>query len=174
MSQPDRLQWRYSTSATLRGIYVIRYFLFSGGLAILGALVERAATGSDRSVAGLLIGFALGMVLFRGQLRALGWPALVLSQERLYLLRRGRAVAAIPWTSIGEVERQQRLVCIRVIGAPEDSSTRGLRLEPRQHGVGTESLEKTLRMLASDPHLRSRLPSDEQLLRVSAIPEQRS
>jgi hypothetical protein len=166
----DRLQWRFDTSGTLRGIYVIRFFLFSGGCAILGALVERAATGSDRSVAGLLIGFALGMVLFRGQLRALGWPALVLSQERLYLIVKGKAVAVIPWSSIGEVERQHGLVCLRLVEAVEGGSTQALRLVPRQHGVGLESLEKTLRTLAGDPALRSRLPSDEQLRRVSAIP----
>jgi hypothetical protein len=170
VTQGDRLQWRFDTSGTLRGIYVIRYFLFSGGGAILGALIERAATGSDRSVAGLLIGFALGMVLFRGQLRALGWPSLVLSQEKLYLVAKGKAVAVIRWSSIGEIERQHGVVCLRLIEAVGGGSSKALRLEPRQHGVGAESLEKTLRMLAGDPALRSRLPSDEQLRRASAIP----
>src|SRR6202022_2757875 len=109
---------------------------------------ERAATGSDRSVAGLLIGFALGMVLFRGQLRALGWPALVLSQERLYLIVKGKAVAVIPWSSIGEVERQHGLVCLRLVEAVEGGSTQALRLGPGQNGGGAKTLEKTLGALS--------------------------
>jgi hypothetical protein len=169
VSQADRLQWRFETSGTLRGIYVIRYLLFSGGCAILGALVERTATGTDRSVAGLLIGMALGMVLFRGQLRALGWPALVLSQDALYLLRKGKAVAVVPWTTIDEVERRDGLVSLRLVGS-EGGSREALKLEPRQHGIGAESLQKTLRMLADNRELRSRLPSDEQLRRAAAIP----
>jgi hypothetical protein len=168
--QADRLQWRFETSGTLRGIYVIRYLLFSGGCAILGALVERTATGTDRSVAGLLIGLALGMVLFRGQLRALRWPALVLSQDALYLLRKGKAVAVVPWTAIGEVERRDGLVSLRLVGSEEGGFREALKLEPRQHGIGAESLQKTLRMLADNRELRSRLPSDEQLRRSAAIP----
>jgi hypothetical protein len=168
--RPDPLQWRFAVSSTLRGIYVIRYFLFSGGSAILGALIERSATGGDRPIAGLLIGFAVGLLIFLGQLRPLSWPSLAVSQEAVYLIRKGRA-SVIPWSAIDQIEAEDRFVSLRLVPrALEGESTDAIRLEPRKFGMGSAALQETLRMLANNRELRSRLPSDEQLRRALAIP----
>ena len=166
----DQLQWRFAVSSTLRGIYVIRYFLFSGGCAILGALIERAAVGADRSLAGLLIGLGGGLVIFRGQLRPLFWPSLALGQESLYLIRRGRA-AVVQWASIDQIAAEKKVVCLRLIGSttkPESAQT--IRLDPRKLGTSFDSLLKQLVALAADPQRRLQLPTDEQLRRALAIP----
>ncbi len=172
VARGDAMAWRLAASSTLRGIYVIRYFLFSGGCAILGALVERAAVAADHPIAGLLIGFVVGLVIFRGQLRPLSWPWLALSQEAVFLVRKGKA-AAIPWSAIVEIEEQDRSVSLRLarpLRSVDGEDAEMIRLEPRKLGVARDFLANTLRLLARDRELRSRLPSAEQLRQASLIP----
>jgi hypothetical protein len=169
----DAIAWRLAASSTLRGIYVIRYFLFSGGCAIFGALVERAVVPTNRPIAGLLLGFAIGLVIFRGQLRPLWWPWLALSQEAVFLVHKGKA-AAIPWSSISDITEGNRSVSLnlaRPLKSVEGEDTETIRLEPRQLGIGRDVLASTLRKFARDRDLRARLPSEEQLRQASLIPK---
>src|SRR5438046_3031184 len=114
------LPWRVSFSSTLKGIYVMRYFLFSGGTAIAGALVQRAS-GEPRPLAGLAVGLAAGLFLFRGQLRPLSYPSLALGRESLFLVQKKQAVI-LPWNQISEVKQspqQVSLVLAEPMKAPD-------------------------------------------------------
>lgn len=162
MPQAHPPPWRFSISSTLRGIYVIRYFLFAGGLAIAGALIQRAAVGEAPPVLGLLLGFGAGLLLFRGQLRPLSWPTLVLSQQAIYLLQRKGPPTVLPWASVEEISHGEGKVYLRVRGSP-------LELEARKYGTSADALGRALRQLADDPQLRLSLPSREQLGRMRAI-----
>jgi len=166
------VQWRFAVSSTLRGIYAIRYLLFSGGMAILGALIQRALSGAERSAAGLLVGLAVGLVVFRGQLRPLRWPTLLLTQEAIYLVRRKRA-AIIPWASVDEIAASEGAVVLRVLRASESPPVERIYLEARQYGTAAAELQKRLRQLAADKQLRSALPTEDQLRRAGAIPPSR-
>lgn len=166
------MQWRFAVSSTLRGIYAIRYLLFSGGMAILGALIQRALSGAERTGAGLLVGLAVGLVVFRGQLQPLRWPTLLLTQEAIFLIGR-RTTAIIPWASVEEIGTSQGAVVLRLRRASESAPAERIRLEARKYGTGADALEKTLRQLAADGRLRSSLPTEEQLRRSRVIPPSR-
>jgi hypothetical protein len=166
------VQWRFAVSSTLRGIYAIRYLLFSGGMAILGALIQRAFSGAERTAFGLLVGLAVGLVVFRGQLRPLRWPTLLLSQEAIYLIR-GKTAAIIPWASVEEIAVSEGAVVLRVLPASKSAPVEQIRLKARQYGTSADALEKTLRPLAAGRQLRSALPTEEQLRRAGAIPPSR-
>lgn len=166
------MQWRFAVSSTLRGIYAIRYLLFSGGMAILGALIQRALSGAERSGVGLLLGWAVGLVVFRGQLRPLQWPTLLLTQEAIWLIRR-KAAAIIPWGSVEEIVASEGAVILRVRRGSESPPGERIRLEARQYGTAADALEKTLRQLSANRQLRSALPTEEQLRRARAIPPSR-
>ena len=167
------MQWRFAVSSTLRGIYAIRYLLFSGGMAILGALIQRALSGAERTGVGLLVGLAVGLVVFRGQLQPLRWPALLLTQEAIFLVGR-RTVAIIPWASVAEIGTSPGAVVLGLRRAAESAPVvERFRLEARKYGTGADALEKMLRQLTADGQLRSSLPTEEQLRRTRAIPASR-
>jgi len=166
------VQWRFAVSSTLRGIYAIRYLLFSGGMAILGALIERALSGTERSAAGLLVGLGVGLLVFRGQLRPFRWPTLLLTQEAICLVGR-KSAAIIPWASVEEIAASEGAVVLGVLRASESRPIERIRLVARQYGTAADTLVKTLRRLAADRQLRSALPTEEQLRRAGAIPPSR-
>jgi hypothetical protein len=160
--------WRFSLSSTVRGIYFIRYLLFSGGAAIAAALIERSLIQQERAVAGLLIGFALGLLAFRGQLRPLRWPALAMSQQAIYLVRRHRAWI-LPWSSIQAVAEEGRWVTLRLsapVRSPEGSLVGQIQLDPKKFGVAHESLMEAVRGFWKSELARAGLPSDHQLREV--------
>lgn len=161
-------QWRFGASSTLRGIYVIRYFLFAGGLAILGALIQRSASGEGHSVLGLLLGLAAGLFVFRGQLSALRWPELLLTQEGVYLVNRKKP-AGLPWEAIDEVAHRNGTIAIRMRGSPTNPPAE-IELQARQYGTSSEVLAKAISQLAAEPQLRSVLPTVDQLKRAGAVP----
>jgi len=166
------VQWRFAVSSTLRGIYAIRYLLFSGGMAILGALIQRALSGTERTALGLLVGFALGLVIFCGQLQPLRWPTLLLTQEAIWLIGR-KTAATIPWASVEEIGVSEGAVVLGLRRASESAPVERFPLVARKYGTGADALEKTLRQLVADRQLRSSLPTEEQLRRSGAIPPSR-
>lgn len=161
MSPPP---WRYGFSPTLKAIYVIRYLLFSGGVAVAAAMVQRAAFGAQPPTLGLLIGLAVGLVLFRSQLRPLGYPALLLSRDALYVVRR-KAFVTLPWTAIRSVAQEGEEVALSLdppLPLPEGSTAR-FALRPAQLSVPAPRLSAELRAVVEDPRARAQLPDDAAL-----------
>jgi len=169
---PRSPPWRFSASSTVRGIYVLRYFLFSGGLAIAGALLERAALGTDRALVGFVIGFAAGLIVFRGQVRALWWPTLAVSREAVYLIRRKRATI-IPWDSIAGVLDDGRFIALQLqsrLALPDGSPVEQVKLETRKLGTSHAALLNALQLYAKGRASRMDLPDDAHLRQLLAIP----
>lgn len=163
---------RYGVSSTLRGIYLIRYLLFSGGLASALGMLQRAALGAQPPVAGLLIGFFVGLLVFRGQLRPLRWPTLVLSQDAVYLVQRRQAVT-LPWKSIRAVAADGPRVTLHLreaLRSPTGETTEAIQLEARKFGVSPEKLLGALGGLLSDPLARLKLPPDQKVRASLQIP----
>jgi hypothetical protein len=170
MSQPPA--WHFSVSSTVRGIYVLRYFLFAGGLAIAGALVERTALGGDRSLAGFATGLAAGLLIFRAQLRALRWPTLAISQDAVYLIRR-KTATVISWDSIAEIVDEGPFVTLQLrtpLSSPDGEAVQQIRLETRKFGTSHVALLEDLRRYARAPAARTDLPDDARLRRLLAMP----
>ncbi|HME90992.1 MAG TPA: hypothetical protein VKE49_06185 [Myxococcaceae bacterium] len=168
---PPSPPWRFSASSTVRGIYVLRYLLFSGGLAIAGALVERSALGVDRPLAGFAIGFAAGLVIFRGQLRALWWPTVAASRESVYLIRRNRATI-IPWDSIAGVLEDSGFVALQLrspLALPDGSPVERVRLEARKMGTSHRALLDAMQLYAQGRASRIDLPDDAQVRQLLAM-----
>lgn len=164
---PVRLRF----SSTLKSIYVLRYLLFSGGLAIAGAMLERLFTRSDRAGLGLLLGLAAGLFAFRSQLRPFSLPQLVMGREHLWFIRRGRDVA-IPWQLIARIEHDSRNVTLSLSRAqPLLDGATGSRLVLRGLDYGTTApmLGDLLRR-AADPDERRAFPSDDEIRRATNRP----
>jgi len=155
----------FSHSGTLRSIYVLRYFLFAGGAAVAGALLQLRATKVERPVLGLLVGLAVGLVLFLGQIRNAFAPRLALSQGALYLVKH-RHSARLPWEHVREVVREGNRVVLR-LSVPTSWNGRDpgseIHLLPRQLGTGAEELFESLQGFALEPSSRQMLPTDEDL-----------
>lgn len=152
-------------SGTLRGIYLIRYLLFSGGAAIALALIERWANGGQRPWHGLILGFGLGLVLFRSQVSRARAPVLFLSRSALSLVGKGKAVH-IPWGLVEQCSVAKARLKLR-LSAPifkqAGSSATTLCLDPRDFGTSSQLLTEELTALATDPSQRAKLPSAEEL-----------
>ncbi|MBI3183881.1 MAG: hypothetical protein HYZ28_17225 [Myxococcales bacterium] len=160
MSAPT--EWRYGLSTTYRGIYLLRYLLFSSGLAVGFALLERQVLGSRPPLGGLAVGLLAGLVLFRGQLRPLRWPRVLLSRETLYVVHR-RQTVALPWPALREVAQVGELVAIRLaqpIAAPSGEPAEEIRLEARKLGAAPDRLATALERLRTDSAARGGLPED--------------
>ncbi len=150
----------------------MRYLLFSGGLAIAGALVERAALGTEEAALGFTIGFAAGLAVFRTQLRALWWPTLAVSRDAVYLIRRKQA-SIIPWQSIAEVLGEGRLVTLRLaspLASSDGSPVEQIQLEARKLGTAHAVLLQTLQRYAQGRSARMVLPDDARVRRTFAVP----
>jgi hypothetical protein len=149
----------------MRGIYVMRFLLFSGGLGIALAMVERGLAHSDRPIAGFLAGTLAGMVVFRGQLRAARGPALLLSRRAVYFVQRRRAVI-VPWQAIQGAPVEHGLVMLRLretMAGPDGGPTEAIALNARRLGAATSELASALDALAKEEASRERLPPDEQV-----------
>ena len=159
-------RWRYAFSSTLKGIYVMRYLLFSGGAAIAGAMLERAITRSDATpLTGLLAGALLGLLVFRGQFSAARGPILGLSREHLHIVRK-RVATTVPWSVIDGVTLAEGLVSLKFsapLQAPDGSFVEEIRLDARRFGVGAAPLHQELSALATDPAMRGALPPDRDV-----------
>lgn len=158
-------RWHYSHSSTLRSIYVLRYLLFAGGVAVAGALVQRSLVSTQKPALGLLVGLMVGMVVFVGQLRHAFAPRLVLSQEALYLVKRGR-ISRLPWKSVREVGREGNCILLRLSEPLSWESAKAvpdIRLNAGRLGSTAARLYSNLRALAGDARLREKLPSDAEL-----------
>jgi hypothetical protein len=168
---PSPARWTYGASSALRGIYLLRYLLFSGGLSIAGAMVHRAALKSERPVLGLAVGLLIGLFLFRSQLRPLSWPRLVLSQNALYLVQRQRAVT-LPWASISKVAVEGTRVSVQLkapMTSPSGEVADQIQLESRMFAAGAAMLGAALSAAVENPSERGRLPDDgkvRQLLKL--------
>jgi hypothetical protein len=157
----DTLPWRFAISSTRRGMYLLRYLLFTGGLAVGLGVFERLLV-PERSGFGLLIGLALGLFVFRGQLRALSWPRLLLSQEHLFLLHKRRATV-IPWAAVRDARAVDGQVVLRLATSPQETEARvaeSIELDAGQLGTSTAALHEVLGKLVAQPSLRGRLPPD--------------
>jgi hypothetical protein len=155
----------FSHSSTLRSIYVLRYFLFAGGTAVAGALLELWTRKVERPVLGLLVGLAMGLVVFWGQLRNAFAPRLALSQAALYLVKSRRS-ARLPWEHVREVVRDGNQVVLRLsVPTSWNGSEPGseIHLAPRQLGTGAAELFESLQGFALEPSSRQRLPNDADL-----------
>jgi hypothetical protein len=158
--------WRYGISSTLKGVYVLRYLLFSGGAAIAGALLERATAPSHRPWVGFLVGFLTGLIIFRGQLRALRWPRLYLARDSLYLVQ-ARRVVALPWKALHAVSPTSGRLTLSLkepLLAPDGHPAEAIQLEASKLGVAAADLERALRGYVEDATARGRLPEDAQVL----------
>jgi len=144
--------WRIEVSNTYRGIYVMRYLLFSGGMAIAAALLERSIVGPRLPGIGLLVGLALGFVLFRSQLRPLRFPRLAMSRETLYVLRRDQTFS-VPWKELRGVTPRDGNVELE---CPGETVT----LVAKELGSKAENLANRLSRLQRDELFRSALPDE--------------
>src|SRR5579871_2051567 len=148
---PARTPWRFALSSTMRGIYVIRLFLFAGGVGILGGLLERTIGHTDRPILGLALGLAVGLVAFRGQLKPLRWPRLYLSQTSLHLVQR-RQVVTLPWQAIRAASASGAEVAVQLATpmiAPDGQPAEAIQLEARKFGEAASSLAEALTGLIS-------------------------
>ncbi len=164
--------WRYGVTSAFKGIYVIRYFLFAGGLSIGAGMLERWIFGTVPPVAGLLAGFFVGLLAFRGQLQPLRWPSLYLSRENLYLVQRKQAVT-LPWNAIQSVAAAGPLVVLELkqpMTAPTGGVADQIQLEAKKRGTGAEPLASALRAPLSDPASRAALPPDAFIREKLALP----
>src|SRR5262249_18716218 len=121
----------FGLSSTVRGIYAIRYLLFSGSSAIAFAMLERVLTRSQHVGAGLFVWLMVCLLIFRGQMRRLFLPRLLLGQAALYLVRR-RQVSAIPWSALKEIRSdgaQISLVLLAPMMSPKGYPTDEVRLQ---------------------------------------------
>jgi hypothetical protein len=174
MSQPTSnhtLPWRYGVSNAFKGIYVMRYLIFAGGLAIALAVLERTFLKSEHPVMGLVIGFIAGLLMFRSQLRPLFWPTLVLSQQSLYLLRRKHALA-LPWSNIRTVSEQSGRVALQLaepMTSPEGQVVEQLQLDPRTLGTKAASLLALIQSAVQSTERRSQLPTDAHVRRAVGL-----
>ena len=162
VSPPPALAWQYGLSATMRGIYVMRFLLFAGGASIAMAVVQRELTGTERPLLGLGIGLLAGMVAFRGQLRAARGPRLLLSQTALYLVERRRAVA-LPWKAIEGAPVEDARVTVRLrepMLGPGGQPTLAIKLNAHKLGTGTDELAQALERFAHQADARQQLPPD--------------
>ena len=133
--------WRLQFSSTLKSIYVLRYLLFSGGVAIAAALLQRALLGPQRPGLGLLVGLAVGLVVFRGQLRPFSLPVLALGQEHLFFVRKGAAVL-VPWSAIRSVTEQGKAVVVQLAGPgprPDGTVGESFQLGSRDFGLNAHA-----------------------------------
>ncbi|HLL52870.1 MAG TPA: hypothetical protein VK447_04940 [Myxococcaceae bacterium] len=161
---PPRPPWRLRFPPTLKGIYLLRYLLFSGGVAVGAGVLQRAVTGMGRPVAGLVLGLAAGLVLFRGQLRPFSLPELALGQEHLHFVR-GRSAIAVPWALVREVEARGRNVEVRLGAAargPDGTSASAFTLRALDCGLSAVKLAELLSALR-EPSARKALPTETQL-----------
>jgi hypothetical protein len=164
-------RWHYAYSGTLRSIYVMRYLLFSGGVAVLFGVLERQLTGWDRSGLGLLVGLALGLVLFRGQLRPLRAPQLALSQDAVYLVERKQAVT-LPWHTVRAISVSGHRVILELtqpLRAPTGELADQIQLEPRTFGSAPAALKDALTRALNDEAQRRLLPSDQRVRSLLSI-----
>jgi hypothetical protein len=146
----------------MRGIYVIRFLLFAGAVAIALAVVQRGLTGTERPLLGLGIGFLAGLFAFRGQLRAARGPKLFLSQTSLYLVQRRRAVV-VPWTAIEGAPVESGRVTVRLrepMLGPDKLPTQAIKLNAHKLGAGTDDLSRALDGFARQTESRQQLPPD--------------
>ena len=171
MSAPGKARWLYAYSGTLRGIYVLRYLLFSGGVAVLFGVFERRITGAQHSGLGLVTGLALGLFLFRRQLKPLRAPSLALSQDAVYLVERKQAVT-LPWNTIRTISLSGQRVVLELsqpLAAPTGEVADQVQLEPRSFGTAPAPLQAALQAALRDEAQRRTLPSDERVRTVLAI-----
>lgn|GEM_PF-3494171 len=158
-------RWYYSHSSTLRSIYVLRYLLFAGGLAVAGALVQRSLVSTQKPTLGLLAGLGVGMVVFIGQLRHAFAPGLALSRDALYWVKR-RRISRLPWKSVREVSRDGNRILLRLSEPVAWGSAQAapeIRLNARRLGSTPARLHSNLRGLAAEAGLREKLPSDSEV-----------
>jgi hypothetical protein len=151
----------FGLSSTVRGIYAIRYLLFSGGSAIAFAMLERVLTRSQHAGAGLFIGFMSGLFIFRSQMRRVFSPRLLLGQTALYLARR-RRVSAIPWSALKEIRTEGTQISLALsvpMLSPQGFPTEEVRLQPRIFGTTLQELQRSLSFFL-DPLNRQKLPDD--------------
>jgi len=146
---------RIELSNTYRGIFVMRYLLFAGGLAVLGGVLERLVRGADHSLLGLLAGLVMGLVLFRSQLKPLRFPRLVLSQDALYILKAGTPTR-LAWQDIRDIRAQGDSITLEVPQAP------GLQLTAKELGSEAGTLASRLQRFRSDAVFRANLPDDKR------------
>ncbi len=159
------LPWHFAFSSTLKAIYLIRFLLFSGGVAIAFAIGQRIAFGNERALTGLAIGLLLGLVLFRGQLRSLRWPTLTLSQEAIYLAQ-GKRVLRLPWTNVRKVAATADSATLELWASavdPDGSSLDQVVLEARKLGTTADVLATSLQSNMESVELRARLPTDARV-----------
>jgi hypothetical protein len=155
----------------MRGIYIIRFALFAGGVSIGTAVAQRALTGTERPLLGLGIGLLAGLVAFRGQLRAARGPRLFLSQTSLYVVDRRRAVA-LPWTAIEGAPIENARVTIRLrepMLGPDGQPTLAIQLNAHKLGTGRDELSQALDGFARQADVREKLPPDAAIQALFAV-----
>jgi hypothetical protein len=162
------LPLRIELSNTYRGIFVMRYLLFSGGLAIAGGVLERLARGPGHSLLGLLLGLVVGLFLFRGQLRPLRYPRLALSQDALYVLKSGSPVG-VPWRDIGSIQASGDKVLLELTKTPPGLAEPRLQLVARELGSQPDNLASRLSRFHRDEAFRANLSDDKRTRAVLGL-----
>jgi hypothetical protein len=166
-----RAPFAFGASSALKGIYVIRYLMFSGGTAIAGAMIDRLAFGAERGAFGLLAGLLVGLVVFRSQLKALWWPRIVLSQDALYLVQRKQAVT-LPWSSIASVAHDGPRVVLQLkapMKSPDGAAVDQIQLEAKKFASGAQGLADALRKPLDSAEERAKLPPDPAVRKTLQI-----
>jgi hypothetical protein len=159
-------RWRFAFSPNLKLIYLCRYGLFSGGCAIAGAMLQRMLTDPPRAGLGLILGWVLGLYLFRGQLRPFRFFELALAQEQLFLVRRKKAWT-IPWNKVASLEPSHQGVALKLtepLPLPAGNPSTTVALRGRELGVSAALLADAVGQAWAGG--RSELPADEQVRRL--------
>jgi len=157
-----RRRSRYGVSSTFRGIYVMRWLLFSGAAAIGLGWLELQWNRGQGAGTGLGIGLACGLVLFRGQLAPLRWPVLVLRRDRLHLLHRRKDVS-FPWQAVARAfatGSQLTLEFRQPLLGPDGEPTAAIQLDARRFGVDAPTWAEELTELAANASARQALPPE--------------
>lgn len=159
MSDGAEVPWRFQFSGTLKAIYVMRYLMFSGGVAIALAVAQRAYDGHVGI--GLVAGLLVGLFLFRGQLRPFRVPAMGLGRERIHFVHR-KQDRAIEWDKVTSVSAHDRYVALVMEGGGS------MELLARDYGLSSQALATLLQGFLQ-PVRRSLLPADAEVRRQLGV-----
>ncbi|HYV48418.1 MAG TPA: hypothetical protein VFA20_26340 [Myxococcaceae bacterium] len=151
--------WRFQFSGTLKGIYVMRYLMFSGGAGIALAVAQRAYDG--RVGIGLAFGLLVGLFLFRGQLRPFRVPAMGLGREQLHFVLK-KQDKALEWAKVTSVSAHDRYVALVLEGGGS------MEILARDYGLSSQALATLLQGFLQ-PVRRNLLPPDAEVRRALGV-----
>lgn len=148
----NSLPTRIRLPSRTRTFCVVRAVFTLVGYAAIGAIVTIVFKLSVWP--GVAAGALIGVILARKHLNPLSWPALYLSRDALYLVRRRKSAQVIPWEALSAVRPGGALVTLeftRELEAPGAGMVSGLAVEANKVGMSAQSLADLLEEARRDP-----------------------